>query len=268
MTISAGEVKQLREATGMGMMECKKALQECEGDFEKARDWLRVKSGSKADKVAGRAASEGYVAFASADDAKTGALVEVSCETDFVARDENLIKFANQLAADAAKASDPQSLIGSEATEAARSQLVMKVGENINVSQIITLAAEEGEHLCHYIHAGNKIAAMLVCTGSEAELGREICMHIAAMRPQFLDVSDVAAEVVERERNIFIQQSVESGKPEDIAKKMAEGKLNKYLADITLLNQPYVKEPKQTIAQILKANSASIRQFHLIVVGG
>lgn len=268
--VTASEVKKLRDATGMGMMECKKALQECEGDFESARDWLRVKSGSRATKVATRAAAEGYITFAESDNGKSGAntgvLVEVGCETDFVARDENLITFVNQLATDAANADDPASLLTADATEAARKELVMKVGENIQVRTISNVQAASGEHICHYIHAGNKVAAMLVFAGSDAQLGREICMHIAAMRPQFLDVAAVDAEVVERERKIFIEQSVESGKPQDIAAKMAEGKLQKYLAEITLLNQPYVREPKKTVAQVLKDASASVRAFRLLAI--
>lgn len=278
--INAAQVKALREATGMGMMECKKALVECEGDFDKAQDWLRVKSGAKADKVAARQASEGRIAFAEKNG--VGALVEISCETDFVARDDNLIAFAAAVAqaaagggADGGAEGGSQDLSGLKLegggdAEAMRKQMVMKLGENINIRRVTTLAGGADESVCAYIHSGDKIGAMCVIKGAKgaSSLGRDICMHVAAMRPQYLDADAVPADIIAREKEVFAAQAREAGKPDDMAEKIAAGKLNKHLADITLMKQPFVKDGDMTIAQVLEKAGASVRDFALFTVGG
>ena len=266
--ISAAQVKALRESTGMGMMECKKALVECEGDFDRAQDWLRVKSGAKADKVSARQASEGRIAFAEHNG--TGALAEISCETDFVARDENIAAFANAVAAAVAAAGsvpeawDTLALADGGTVEQMRQTMVMKLGENINIRRARVLS---GEAICAYIHSGDKVGAMCAVNGS-SELGRDICMHIAAMQPHYLDADRVPPELLARERDIFTQQVIESGKPAEMANKIAAGKLNKRLAEITLLPQPFVKsEEGHSVAEMLKQANTEISAFALLVVG-
>lgn len=266
LAVNAGMVKTLREATGMGMMECKKALVECDGDFDKARDLLRVKSGAKAQKVAGRSASEGRIAFAEKDGG--GVLVEISCETDFVARDDNMIAFAQQIA-DAAVAQgaddmEKLTLADGKTAEEARKALVMKLGENISLRRVARVKGGDG--IAAYSHPGDKIAAMCAYSG-DAELARKICMHIAAMRPQYLDKDSVPAENIDRERDIFIAQAQESGKPADIAEKMAAGKMEKYLSEITLLNQAYVRDTDRLISDVLKEGNTTVSAFALLVVG-
>ena len=269
--ISAAQVKALREATGMGMMECKKALVECAGDFDKAQDWLRVKSGAKADKVSARAASEGRIAFAAHGGA--GALVEISCETDFVARDGTLADFAAAVAAAAAQAGAAENpgdlpLPDGKTAEEARTEVVMKLGENINIRRVRVLTAAEGEHISHYIHNGDKIGAMCAIS-KDAALGRDICMHVAAMRPQYLGKDDVPAEVLQREMEVFAAQAREAGKA-DKAEQIAAGKLHKRLAELTLLPQAFIKEEdgKTTVAQVLEKAGATVRAFALLTVGG
>lgn len=267
--ISAAQVKALREATGAGMMECKKALSECEGDFDKAQDWLRVKSGAKADKVAGRQAAEGRVAYAGKG--QVGALVEISCETDFVARDENIAGFAQAVAEAVAAAGqmpphlEQLALANGDTVQRMREAMVMKLGENINIRRIRVLSGDGGE-VCAYLHNGDKIAAMCAISGDSA-LGRDICMHIAAMRPRYLSADSVPADVLAHEREIFISQAVETGKPADMAEKIAAGKLNKWLAECTLLQQKFVKDDEKTVEQILKQAGVHLSGFELLVAG-
>lgn len=270
--ISAAQVKSLREATGMGMMECKKALVECEGDFEKAQDWLRVKSGAKADKVSDRHASEGRVAFAEHNGC--AALVEISCETDFVARDDNLAAFAAAVAEGAARAGKQAEaevgnlqLAGGGSAEDARREVVMKLGENINIRRVRVLTAAAGEQIAFYIHNGDKIGAMCAVSG-DAALGRDISMHAAAMRPHYLREEDVPAQVLEREREVFAAQAREAGKSEEMAEKIAAGKLSKRLAELTLLRQPFIKDGEVTVSQVLEQAGASVSSFALLIVGG
>ena len=267
VTISAAVVKSLRDATGAGMMECKKALVECDGDFEKARDLLRIKSGAKAEKVAGRTASEGRIAFAKKDG--VGALIEINCETDFVARDDNMAAFAKQAAQAAAvavdSAGDIVAAVGRELEES-RSALVMKLGENISVRRLVRLTAAADGGIACYVHAGDKVAAMCAYQGDEM-LAYQICMHIAAMRPRYVDKDDVPTAVIERERKIFAAQAEESGKPADIAEKMAAGKMDKYLSDITLLNQNYVRDTDRRVGDVLKEGKTSVSALAFFVVG-
>lgn len=267
--IAAAQVRQLREETGAGMMECKKALVECEGDFDRARDWLRVKSGAKADKVAARQTLEGRVAFAQSGGG--GALVEISCETDFVARDSNIAEFASAVAQAVAEAGAAENiaalpLAGGESVEDMRQRLVMKLGENLSVRRAKTIAAAGGA-ICAYVHSGDKIGAMCAIGAGNEALGRDICMHIAAMQPRYLDAAAVPEDFIAREREVFAQQAVESGKPADMAEKIAAGKLKKRLAEVALMQQPFVKDTDKTVAQVVKEAGAAVSGFALLAVG-
>jgi len=269
--ITAGMVKELREMTGLGMMECKKALTETNGDMKAAEDLLRIKSGAKASKAAGRIAAEGVIgAYVSADN-QCGALVEVNCETDFVARNEDIINFAKSLAelvatknlTDIAALSDAP-LKNGETVEEARKALIMKLGENISIRR-------SGRHttkgrLAYYLH-GTKIGVMVDYTGGDDSLGKDIAMHIAASKPICVSKDQVPAEVLEHERQIFTAQAAESGKPANIVEKMVEGRITKYLAEITLLGQPFVKDPEQTVEKLLAKKSAAVNGFTMFVVG-
>jgi len=256
--ISAGLVKELRELTGLGMMECKKALTEAGGDLKKAEEILRIKSGAKASKAASRVAAEGIIGSFISGDAKLGALVEINCETDFVARNDDFIAFAQSLAEIAAK-SDPGA-----AEEDRRQKLVQKIGENITIRRYKRLQAQG--KLALYVHAGAKIGVVVDYEGPE-EVGKDIAMHIAFARPAHLSKAEVPADIVERERSIQLARAKESGKPEAIAVKMVEGALNKFLGEITLLGQPFIKDDKQTIEKMLAAKKAKLHAYAFLVVG-
>ncbi|MCB1949502.1 translation elongation factor Ts [Nitrosomonas sp.] len=269
--ISASMVKELRELTGLGMMECKKALTETNGDMKAAEDLLRIKSGAKASKAAGRIAAEGVVGAFIAADGQSGSLVEVNCETDFVAKNEDFIKFANDLAelVAAIKVSDVQvlsetALPDGEAVESARKALVMKLGENISIRRCIS--HETNGQLASYLH-GTKIGVMVDYQGGDETLGKDLAMHIAASKPMCVSKDQVSPEVLAHEREIFAAQAAESGKPENIIEKMVDGRIAKYLAEITLLGQPFVKDPDQTVEKLLAKKTASVNGFSLFVVG-
>ncbi len=269
--ISASMVKELRELTGLGMMECKKALTETDGDMKAAEDLLRIKSGAKASKAAGRIAAEGVVGVYIAACGQTGALVEVNCETDFVAKNEDFIKFSNDLAELVAAKSitDIQSLgeaalAGGETVEAARKALVMKLGENISIRRCAYHATED--RLVSYLH-GTRIGVMVDCKGGDETLGKDLAMHIAASKPICVSEAQVSSEVLAHERQIFAAQAAESGKPANIIEKMVDGRIAKYLAEVTLLGQPFVKDPDQTVEKLLKKKSATVNGFTMFVVG-
>jgi elongation factor Ts len=255
--ITAGMVKELREITGLGMMECKKALTETEGDMKAAEDLLRVKSGAKASKAAGRIAADGMISAYVASDAKSGALVEVNCETDFVAKNEDFIRFARDLAR-VATTNDladteglaPAILETGQSVEEFRKALVMKLGENISVRRLVRHAAQG--RLSSYLH-GAKIGVMVDYSGGDESLGRDLAMHIAASKPICVSREQVSPELLERERQIYAAQAAESGKSGDIAARMVEGRVAKYLAEVTLLGQPFVKDPDQTVEKLLAA---------------
>lgn len=269
--ISADAVKALRERTGLGMMECKKALVAANGDEAAARESLRVKSGARAEAVAGRAAAEGAVA-ACAGEARI-ALVEVSSETDFVAREPAFVEFARQ-AARAAAAQAPKTLEALAACETedgrtiedARRALVAQIRENI-FPRRFSLVEKGAGALFHYIHPGAKIGAALSLVGGGADLGRDICLQIAAMRPLAATATALPSDFVAAERRVFAAQAEESGKPPEIAARIAEGKLKKRLAEVVLAEQPFVKDPDVTIGELLARNGASIGGFALLVVG-
>jgi len=256
--ISAGLVKELRELTGLGMMECKKALTEAGGDLKKAEELLRIKSGAKASKAASRVAAEGMIGAFVAGDAKLGALVELNCETDFVARNEDFIAFAKSLA-EIAATRDPGA-----AEEDRRQKLVQKIGENITIRRFKRLPAKG--KLARYVHAGSKIGVLVDYEGPE-EAGKDVAMHIAFAKPRYLSKPEVPQEAVQEERKIQEARARESGKPAEIAAKMVEGSLNKFLGEITLLGQPFIKDDKQTIEKMLAAKKAKVHAFAFLVVG-
>ena len=269
--ITAQRVKELRDMTGLGMMECKKALTETGGDIKAAEDLLRIKSGAKASKAAGRVASEGMVAAYIARDGKSGALVEVNCETDFVARNEDFIKFSRDLAQLVATqgVTDIEALVsaelpGGESVEEFRKALVMKLGENISVRRFARHTTEG--RLASYLH-GAKIGVMVDYTGGDDMLGKDLAMHIAASKPLCVSSEQVSPELLARERQIYTAQAAESGKPADIVARMVDGRIAKYLAEVTLLGQPFVKNPDEIVEKLLASKSAKVNAFTLFVVG-
>ena len=269
--ITAGMVKELRELTGLGMMECKKALIESGGDLKAAEDLLRIRSGAKASKAAGRIAAEGVVGAYIAADSKLGALVEVNCETDFVSKNEDFVNFAKNLAQLVATKNliDVATLSGAalasgENVEESRKALVMKLGENISVRRCVRYATEG--RLASYLH-GAKIGVMIDYVGGDETLGKDLAMHIAASKPVCVSKEQVAAELLARERQIYTAQAAESGKPANIVEKMVDGRIAKFLAEVTLLGQPFVKDPEQTVEKLLAAKSAKVNGFTMFIVG-
>lgn len=272
MAITAALVKELRERTGAGMMECKKILTETNGDIELAIEELRKQGAAQADKKAGRIAAEG--AIITLVEGQVGVALEVNCETDFVAKDENFLNFVNQIAKTIvdAKPADLEALAetiiagGSVSVEKARQELISKIGENINVRRFELIEAAAAETLSSYQH-GSRISVLVKSTGGTVELGRDIAMHVAASNPVCVSAEQVPAELLEKEREIFSAQAADSGKPADIMEKMVEGRIRKYLGEVTLLGQPFVKDPDQSIEKLLKSASASVLNFVRYEVG-
>ena len=269
--ITAGMVKELRSRTGLGMMECKKALEEAGGDMNKAEDLLRIRSGAKASKVAGRVAAEGTIGIYLSGDRKLGALVEVNCETDFVAKDQNFAGFARAVAelAAAGNITDVGSLAqarlaSGESVEATRQALVMKLGENIGVRRAAVHKAKG--RLAHYLH-GTKIGVMVDLEGGDEILGKDLAMHVAASKPIAVSRDQVPAELIAREREIAKARALESGKPANLVEKIVEGSAQKYLAEVTLLGQPFVKDDKTSVERLLAAKGAKVHAFTLFIVG-
>ncbi|WP_157314679.1 translation elongation factor Ts [Chitinibacter sp. GC72] len=271
--ITAKMVAELRELTGLGMMECKKALVEADGDIKKAEEVLRIKSGNKASKMAGRTAAEGTVVAFITDDKKVGALIEVNCETDFVGKDENFAAFAKACAkavvvgnpADVAALGAVKTDSG-ETVEEARNAIIAKLGENMTLRRFVRY--ETAGQLAAYLH-GAKIGVLVDVSGGDEQLGRDLAMHIAASKPKALDASGVDAELVETERRVAIERAKEAGKSGDMLEKIAEGTVNKFLKEVTLLNQVFIKaeDGKQTIEQLVKSKAASINAFTMFTVG-
>ena len=255
--ITAGLVKELRERTGLPMMDCKKALTETSGDLDKAEELLRIKSGAKASKAAGRIAAEGVIGAYVSPDGKLGALVELNSETDFVAKNEEFVAFAQSLA-EMAVTREPGA-----AEEDRRQKLVQKLGENISIRRFKRLQAKG--KLALYLH-GAKIGVLVDYEGPE-EAGKDVAMHVAFAKPAFMTKADVAPEVVQREREIQIARAKESGKPPEIAAKMVEGSLNKFIGEMTLLGQPFVKDDKQTVEKYLAGKKAKVNAYAFFVVG-
>ncbi|MHB0991363.1 MAG: translation elongation factor Ts [Burkholderiales bacterium] len=267
--ITAGMVKELRERTGLGMMECKKALTETSGDMSSAEDLLRIKSGAKASKAAGRVAAEGVIAAYISADSKNGALIEVNCETDFVAKNDDFLAFAKGVAQLAAEhrttdtdALSAMSLPGGT-VEQVRQALIMKLGENLSLRRVAQYVT--ADRLVAYLH-GTKIGVMIDIQADES-LGKDLAMHIAASKPVCISRDQVAPELIEKEREIYTAQAAESGKPADIVAKMVEGRIAKFLAEVTLLGQPFVKNPDLTVEKLLQQNKAKVNGFTMFVVG-
>jgi len=269
--ITAGMVKELREKTDAPMMECKKALTEAHGDMAKAEEILRVKLGNKATKAATRVAAEGVVGLYLSADGKIGALMEVNSETDFVAKNDDFIALAKGCAERVAmqNPADVAALsalpMGDGTVETTRTALVGKIGENMSLRRFVRMAAKG--KLSSYVHGGAKIAVLVDVSGGDETLGKDIAMHIAASKPKALDATGVPAELLETERRIAIEKAREGGKPEAMLEKIAAGTVQKYLKEVTLLGQPFVKDDKQTIEQLLKSRGATVNGFALYIVG-
>jgi elongation factor Ts len=262
---------ELRQRTGLGMMECKKALTESQGDIAKAEELLRIKSGAKASKAAGRVAAEGVIGLFVAADAKVAAMVEVNCETDFVARNDEFRAFANEIAQVVAR-DEPadvavlagRTLAGGDTIEARRVAMVQKIGENITLRRFVRLEADG--RVASYVH-GTRIGVLVDYTGGNEALGKDLAMHIAATKPMAVSHEHVPADVVAKERTIAEARAAESGKPANIVAKMVEGAVSKFIAEVTLLAQPFVKNDKETVADIVKTQGARVNGFVLYVVG-
>ncbi|MGE6606056.1 translation elongation factor Ts [Halomonas sp. NPDC076908] len=265
--ISASQVKELRERTGLGMMECKKALTETDGDIEVAIENLRKNSGLKAAKKADRIAAEGVVVTRVAEDGSYGVMVEINSETDFVARDDNFIAFADKIAGAffAAKSEDVAAVMSGE-LETAREQLVQKIGENIGVRRAVVVNATEGGLVGEYVHGG-RIGVLTVLTGGNSEVAKDVAMHVAAINPAVALPADMPQEQLDQEKAIILAQPDMAGKPEQIAEKMVQGRLKKYLAENSLTEQPFVKDPNQSVAEFVKAAGGEVVGFTRFEVG-
>ena len=265
--MSAALVKELRERTGLGLMECKKALKEAGNDIEAAIEALRKSSGMKAAKKAGRIAADGVVTMRIADDGSFGLVVEVNSETDFVARDENFIGFVGSVADTLYDAkSDDVASVQTGAIEAAREALVQKIGENISVRRAQMVSADSGV-VGGYVHGNNRIAVLVELRGGDQDLARDVAMHVAAVNPQVVSPDDMPEEVLNKEREIFTAQAQESGKPAEIIEKMIGGRIKKYLAENSLTEQAFVKDPDVTVGKLVKAAGAEIAAFARYEVG-
>ncbi|MDW3095214.1 MAG: translation elongation factor Ts [Gammaproteobacteria bacterium] len=272
MQITASMVKELRERTGAGMMECKKALTESGGDMEAAIELMRKSGQAKADKKASRVAAEGTVVISISDDAKSGVIIEVNCETDFVGKDENFLSFSNEVASTALTQNLENvdellnaTLASGETVESARLALVSKIGENIQIRRFTKVSSGNGS-LGKYMH-GSRIGVMVEMEGGNDELCKDIAMHVAASKPICIDENGVSEEVLEKEKDIFMAKAESSGKPAEIIEKMVSGQIKKFLGEITLMGQPFVKDPDKSVAKLLKENSASVISFHRYEVG-
>lgn len=274
MTITAAMVKDLRERTGLGMMECKAALGECGGDMDAAIEWLRKKAGAKVEKKSGRTAADGSIGVYLSPDRKLAAVVEVNSETDFVAKGDDFAAFANNVAAAVARENPADvAALGACALEksggptvsAAREALVSKLGENIAVRRFARYASDKGL-IASYVH-GRKIGVLVEMAGGDESLARDIAMHVAASRPEFVTRNEVPAAAIEKEKDVFRAQAAESGKPPEIVEKMITGRVNKYLAEITLLGQPFVKDPETSVEKLLKSKGAQVLRFARFEVG-
>ena len=264
--ITASLVKQLREMTGLPMMECKKALADSGGDLNKAEQLLRIKSGAKASKVAGRFAAQGVVGAYLSPDAKRAALVELNCETDFVAKHEAFAAFAATLAELVATRNpvDVAALTRTDGVEQWLQAMIQKIGENISIRRFHRMDAQG--KLALYVHHGSRIGVLVDFEGGD-DVGRDLAMHIAFARPQYASKGDVPGEVVARERDVLAARAKESGKPEAIVAKMIEGGIGKFLAEITLLGQPFVKDDRQSVEKLLATKGSRVFGYRFLVVG-
>ena len=272
MAITASMVKELRERTGAGMMDCKKALSETDGDMEAAIDLMRASGAAKAAKKSGRVAAEGLVSVSISDDNQTATILEVNSETDFVAKGDEFINYVNTLSALALKTEPAdidafmtQTLDNGDSLEKSREDIVAKIGENISIRRVQTVKTDNGV-LGAYKH-GDKIAVVVSLEGGDETLAKDVAMHIAASKPECISEADVSEETLEREKAIFIEQARESGKPDNIIEKMITGRMKKFVGEITLHGQPFVKDPDVTVGKLLANNSASVAAFVRFEVG-
>ena len=270
MAITASLVKELRERTGSGMMECKKALVESDGDIEAAAELMRKSGAARADKKAGRVAADGAIKVIVTGDRKTAVILEINSETDFVAKDDNFQSFAEAVLQAVLQQRPPSvealaslSIADGQTVEEARQALIAKVGENIQIRRFEIVESDQG--VSSYLH-GTRIG-VLVDSSATAEMGRDIAMHVAAVNPQFVNEQAVPAEFIEKEKDILIAQAQDSGKPPEIIEKMIQGRLKKFLAEVTLVEQPFVKDPEQTVGKLLAGAGASISGFIRYEVG-
>jgi elongation factor Ts len=268
--ITASMVKELRERTDAPMMDCKKALSEADGDMDRAEEILRVRFGNKASKAAGRVAAEGTVGVSISADGKTGAMIEVNSETDFCAKNDDFLAYVRELAVVVEK-SNPANIeavaalpMNDSTAEDVRTQLIGKIGENITPRRFVRLAAQG--KLASYVH-GSKIGVIVDVVGGDDTLGKDIAMHIAAAKPKSLDASGVDAALIEAERRVAIEKAKEAGKPDAMLEKIADGTVQKFLKEVTLLSQNFVKDDKVTIEQLLKSKGASVASFTMYTVG-
>jgi len=272
MTISAAMVKDLRERTGLGMMECKAALSETGGNMDAAIDLLRKKAGAKVEKKAGRTAAEGAIGVWLSPDRKLAAMVEVNSETDFVAKGDDFQAFANAVATAIAKhnpkdvaALGETALESGESVNKAREALVSKLGENMAVRRFVRVSSASG-NIASYVH-GRKIGVLVDVTGGDEPLSKDIAMHVAASKPECVSREQVPAEMIAKEKEIFTEQAAQSGKPANIIEKMVEGRINKFLGEVTLLGQPFVKDPDTSVEKLLKSKNAGVTGFTRYEVG-
>jgi len=265
--MSAALVKELRERTGLGLLECKRALAAAGGDVEQAIEGMRKSSGMKAAKKAGRTAADGVVVTRVAQDGSYGIVVEVNSETDFVARDENFLSFVNAVtdAAFEARQDDVAALMAGE-LESSREALVQKIGENIGVRRIQIVSAENGV-VGSYVHGNNRIAVLVELKGGDQDLAKDVAMHVAAVSPQVVSADDMPAEQIEKEKEIYTAQALESGKPAEIVEKMIGGRIKKFLSENSLIEQPFVKDPETTVGKLVSSAGAEVVSFARFEVG-
>lgn len=265
--MSAALVKELRERTGLGLLECKKALAACGGDVEQAIEDLRKSSGMKAAKKAGRTAADGVVAARVADDGSYAVIAEINSETDFVARDVGFLAFVDKVldAAFSQRQTDVAALMSGE-LEAAREALVQKIGENIGVRRIELVSADAGV-VSAYVHGNNRIAVLVSLTGGDQDLAKDVAMHVAASNPQVVSPADMPQELIAKEREIFTAQAQDSGKPAEIVEKMIDGRIRKFLSENSLVEQAFVKNPEVTVGKLVAGTGAEVASFTRFEVG-
>ncbi len=272
MAITASMVKELRERTGAGMMDCKKALTETDGDMEAAIDLMRTSGAAKAAKKSGRVAAEGLVKVNISDDKKTATILEVNSETDFVTKGDAFVAFVEALGELAIKTKPAnieqfleQTLDNGDSLEKAREEIVANVGENVAIRRVQTVSVDSGV-IGAYKH-GERIAVLTVLEGGDEDLAKDIAMHIAASRPECVTEDELPADIIEREKAIFVEQARESGKPDDIIEKMIVGRMKKFVNEVTLYGQAFVKDPDTTVGKLAKSNNATVKSFVRFEVG-
>ena len=270
--ITAQMVKELRDRTGAGMMECKKALLDSSGNMDKAVEEMRKAGQAKADKKSSRIAAEGVITLSISDDNLIANMIEINCETDFVAKDENFLKFVktiSEVSLENYKGSvddfNNSKHPSGKTIEEIRLELVSKVGENVKIRRVQNIK-NDGNYMGHYMH-GTKIGVAVVLQKENEELAKDVCMHIAAMKPRALNANDIPQDVLDKEREIFVAQAKESGKPDDIIQKMVDGKLKKYISEVTLVDQTFVKDNEITISKLLEKHDNSVLSFYRLEVG-